>query len=92
MNSFNSLLLTAFVLIAPVHATASLRFTVSNPNPVAVGNAPVIVSAATFPDFTFSDANYCIKVNGKKTAYQADDLNGDGKPDELVFLVDLAAG
>jgi hypothetical protein len=92
MKSFNYFLVTLLLCIATVPTGAVIRFTVFNPNQVAVSNAPVVISAASLAGFEAGNRHFVIKVNGTKTVYQADDLNGDGAIDEVVFLVDLAAG
>ncbi len=87
-RTFLSVLLLS-VFVAPALAQ---RFSIVNPNTVPVENAPVVVSAASLPGFISTDETLRVTVDGKQVKYQIDDLNRDGKPDELIFLVNLKAG
>lgn len=84
--------LTTLCVILCTYQAAASRFTVVNPNSVAIENAPVIVSASSLKGFRLSDKALRVTVNGKEVIHQTDDLNRDGQPDELVFLVSLKAG
>jgi hypothetical protein len=71
--------------------TVTLR--VTNPNKSELINAPVVVvldKYKTIPEKNRTDL--AVFVDGKQISSQMDDLNKDGIPDELVFLLDLQAG
>ncbi|MDR2840565.1 MAG: DUF4861 domain-containing protein [Paludibacter sp.] len=71
----------------------SLKINVQNPNSVLVTNAPVVVKLSSLTSLKNNQlSQLAVYLNGKQISSQLDDLNGDGTPDELVFLVDLAAG
>lgn len=85
------IVLLSFVLLTAIPAHA-IRFSIHNPNPVAVEDAPVIVPVSGLKGFKISEKGIQVKVNGKMTPVQIDDLDRDGSPDEIVFLVNLKAG
>lgn len=82
---------TALVLM-PFSTMMAIRFSVQNPNPVAIDNAPVVVNLSDLRGFVVPEQGLVLTLKGKKTEVQLDDTNRDGKPDELVFLVNLKAG
>lgn len=84
-------ILLSFILLITIPANA-LRFHIHNPNPIAVVDAPVILPVSIVKGMNLSEHGIQIKVNGKSTPVQIDDLNRDGNPDEIVFLVNLEAG
>ena len=65
----------------------TMKVTVSNPTPDDWDNAPVVISAKDGDKFASARAE-----GQPMTLIQADDLDGDGKTDELVFPVNLKAG
>ncbi len=66
---------------------------VSNLNSIALSDAPVVVKMTAFKKLSQSQqANLTAFVDGKAVSTQLDDLDRDGIPDELVFLIDLKAG
>lgn len=87
-NSFLSIL-----LLIPLLLAANIKLTVTNPNPVDLKNAPVVVKLATLQKLKVNKTNQlAVFIEGKQVSSQLDDLNKDGKADELVFLTDLKAG
>jgi hypothetical protein len=87
-NSFLSIL-----LLIPLLLAANIKLTVTNPNSVDLKDAPVVVKLATLQKLKVNKANQlAVFIEGKQVSSQLDDLNKDGKADELVFLTDLKAG
>lgn len=84
-----SLLLMTF--LSPV-LFGQPSLTLTNPNAVAVTDAPVVVRLNQFPKIKDSKRQQLtVWIHGKEVSSQLDDLNGDGIPDELVFLADIPA-
>lgn len=82
------LLLTCPTLLS----AASQKIIVKNPNNVSVLNAPVVLSLDNYKKIAVDKRkSLAVIVNGKQISSQLDDLNKDGEPDELVFLLDLKA-
>lgn len=82
-----ALLATAFSTQA-----AEIKLTVKNPNNALLNNAPVVVSLAKYASIpTAERAKLAVFINGKQVSSQLDDLDKDGTPDELAFLIDLKA-
>jgi hypothetical protein len=83
---------------APVYANFEKRFTIEirNPGPTVLENHPLVVRIdeirKAVPDF--NPLNCALGAGGEKRIipHQADDLDGDGKPDELAFVATLAPG
>ena len=73
------------------------HFTVelTNPLQVPLANQAVVLSLAdivgTVPDFNPLNCGL-ISGQGEAVPFQADDLDGDGKPDELAFIATLPPG
>jgi hypothetical protein len=86
------LLFIAALCIGSLSAN-SVKISVSNPNAVHTENAPVVVKLDNYrkisPD---KRSQLAVFLEGKQISSQIDDLNNDGVPDELVFLIDLKAG
>lgn len=87
-------LLLSFVLFI---STSVLAFTktvrIKNVNPVDIIDAPVVVKLDSSILLSSEQLiNLIVSIDGKIVSSQMDDLNRDGKPDELVFLVNLKAG
>lgn len=83
-----------FVLIISTTTSAYTKTTtIKNPNPVDIFDAPVVVKLKE--KFRLKTNQYdklTVFIDGKAVSSQLDDLNRDGKPEELVFLVNLKAG
>ena len=86
-------LIPFLLLCTPVLFAQSLTLKVSNPNKSGLKNAPVVVVLDKYKSIpTKVRENLAVFVDGKQISSQLDDLNKDGIPDELVFLLDLKAG
>jgi len=71
----------------------SIKLRISNPNPVDVSNAPVVISFDKIREVAPSKrSGMAVFIDKNIVSSQVDDLNGDGVADELVFLIDLRAG
>jgi len=54
---------------------------------------PIVLHLDDYPEFTVLErAQLGVFVRGKEISSQLDDLDGDGTPDELTFLIDVKAG
>lgn len=88
-----STLLLFFLSMSAIVSAASFRITVSNPNPSALKDAPVVVKLDQYTKIPASKrSQLAVFENGKQISSQLDDLTMDGIADELVFLTDLNAG
>lgn len=68
------------------------KVTVTNPNDSAVTNAPVVLKLDSYKQFSPSKRNQlAVYIDNKQVSSQLDDMNKDGIPDELIFLMDLPA-
>lgn len=69
----------------------SLQFTLSVKNNwnKAKTDEPVVIKLSDVKGLSFDVASADIRLEQTKLPYQLDDLNGDGKADELVFLADI---
>src|SRR5437016_3058089 len=65
------------------HCAAAMTVTVTNPTEDDWPEAPVVVSVQ--PAMNVKS----VEEGGKRSGIQIDDLDGDGKPDEIVFLAAL---
>lgn len=84
----------AMLLFSPSLGAKELTVTVKNPlNTVRVG-APVAISAAQIRsvDAAYSGGHVAVYAGRARICSQLDDFDGDGKADELAFLLDMAAG
>ena len=82
--------ISLFLLCGFSLSSQSLSLKVSNPNHADLKNAPVVVvldNYKTIPEKKRFDL--AVFVNGKQISSQIDDLNKDGIPDELFFLIDI---
>ena len=72
----------------------SLAITLTNPLETALPKQAVIVPVAAIAAAAadFNPLNCGFTVAGTAVPYQADDLDGDGKADELAFALDLPPG
>lgn len=67
----------------------TLTVTVSNPSDAPRANVPVVVEVPAEASKTLKGVTV---KDHPEIACQLDDMNGDGRPDEIVMLVDLAPG
>ncbi len=72
----------AFTSLSAQSVSVCLR----NPNKVALSDAPVCIAVPTDADYKSAT----VTIDGKEIPCQMDDLNEDGKMDELAFVVDIA--
>jgi len=71
-------------------AASVVRVTVENPSALAQSNVPVVISAKQLAQkASLKIVSAAVFVAQRQIASQLDDLNRDGVPDELAFLVDL---
>ena len=70
----------------PSLSAQSLTVTLKNPNKQALKDAPVCVPVPAVGDIKSAT----VTIDGKEIPCQMDDLNEDGKMDELAFVVDIA--
>ena len=83
-------ILAACLLPASLHAaTYEVTAEITNPSSLTRSDVPVELSVADL-QAPFAVRSATVYVGGKEIASQADDLNGDGKADEIAFLVDVA--
>ena len=81
-----------FVGYSTFLSAANFKVKVTNPNDAALEAAPVVLSLDQYPKIPVEKRKeLAVFVNCKQVSSQLDDLNKDGIPDELVFLVDLKA-
>lgn len=86
-------LISALLLSAATLSAESIDLKVTNPNKAELKNAPVVVSLDKYKDIPAAKrVDLAVYVAGKQISSQLDDLNKDGIPDELVFLLDLKGG
>ena len=86
-------LIPTLLLCTSMLSAESINIYVTNPNKAELKNAPVVVTLDKYKKIsTNKRANLAAIVGGKQISSQLDDLNKDGVPDELVFLLDLKAG
>jgi hypothetical protein len=83
-------LIPALLFYTGMLSAESINLKVTNPNKGELKNAPVVISLDKYKDIPSNKrAELAVYVNGKQISSQLDDLNKDGIPDELVFLLDL---
>ncbi len=79
---------------APAAAEKAMAITLTNPLETALPHQAVVIPvadiAAAVPDFNPLNCEFA--VAGAAVPYQADDLDGDGKPDEMAFVLNLPPG
>jgi len=86
-------LISLMLLCTPFLFAQSKILKVTNPNKVEVKNAPVVLVLDKYKDIPVKKrSELAVFVDGKQVSSQLDDLNKDGIPDELVFLLDLQGG
>ncbi len=87
-------LLPVLLLCSSALSAESISLKITNPNKSELKDAPVVVTLDKYNSSlpTNKRSELAVLVNGKQISSQLDDLNKDGVPDELVFLLDLKAG
>jgi hypothetical protein len=83
---------TLLAVMAAGLAAGDVVITVSNPTSDNWSQAPVVLKWQEGMPGRGAKLPLLLKSEGADTPCQVDDLNGDGTPDELVFLADLKAG
>ena len=84
---------SALVLSTSLLSAANVNLKVSNPNKAELKNEPVVVTLDMYKAIPATKrADLAVFINGKQISSELDDMNKDGIPDELVFLLDLKAG
>lgn len=86
MKKYILSILTLFITSQLCSAQQVISITVNNNAKMQRTNVPVVVNLKKY-DKEAKSAN--ITINGQEMAYQMDDLNNDGRYDELCFLTDL---
>lgn len=85
-------LTTLAVLVSgAIAAAAAPTIRVTNPTDRAWTEAPVVVEWTDAFEQAWQAGNHVLTAD-EPIAFQRDDLDGDGKIDELVFMIDLKAG
>jgi hypothetical protein len=84
----------ATLLFSPSLSAKELTVTVKNPLNAARAGAPVAISAAQIRsiDAAYSGERVAVYDGSARICAQLDDFDGDGKADELAFLLDMRAG
>lgn len=89
----SKIFLLAWLCSTAIASAATVSLKVTNPNKIALKDVPVVLALDKQKGIpTQSRANLAVFVNGKQISSQLDDLDKDGTPDELVFLLNLKAG
>ena len=86
-------IIAALLLLISIALPAKkITVVVTNPNDVAVQNAPVVLKLDKYRQFTPDKRKkLAVFINNKQVSSQMDDMNGDSIADELVFLTDIPA-
>lgn len=85
-------LIPAMLLCVSMLSAESINLKVTNPNKAEVKNAPVVLSLENYNGIPADKrTELAVYVNSKQISSELDDLNNDGIPDELVFLLDFKA-
>lgn len=84
----SNLLFAALLPLMAGAQTSRLDVAVTNTLDFDRTDAPVVVSLDSTP---FAVSSAVVKVGGKEIASQLDDLDRDGRADELAFVVDIPA-
>ncbi len=80
------LFLSSFIL-----SFANVKIDLYNPNDLAVEDAPVVLKLDKLSKISKDKrSDLAVFADGVQISSQLDDLDGDGAPDELVFLLDFA--
>lgn len=92
MKPFFVVLFFVSLAISVAAKTAQIMVTLQNPASIEQSNAPVVISVSTLIQKTGINLHsVAVYEAGKLIPSQLDDLNRDGKPDELAFLVTIPA-
>ena len=91
--SFITSIIFSSCMMPPRRKIPEFRVVITNPLPVARINLPIAMRVEDIkkvaPDFTFKAFLVSPLEGGRDLPSQAEDTNGDGKLDTLVFLIDL---
>lgn len=91
LNTMKKTILAGLLFCSSAAQAASYAFTIENPSPFARTNQPIVLTTQQFGGSV--PAGFpTVKFRGKTLAVQCDDLNKDGKTDELALIVNLQAG
>lgn len=72
---------------------AAVKISVSNPNPIDIVDAAVVVKLDQYKKLGKKNRHQlAVLFQKEQVSSQLDDLDGDGIPDEMVFLTNLKAG
>ncbi|MDR1342521.1 MAG: DUF4861 domain-containing protein [Prevotellaceae bacterium] len=82
------------LLFSPSLSAKEVTITVRNPLNIARAGAPVAISAAQIRllDAAYAGGAAAVYDAGVRICSQLDDFDGDGRADELAFLLDMKAG
>ena len=86
MNCKNLLIVGLTVLSMPVVAQKTINVTVTNSGKIAKSNQPVVIN---LDDMGINVRSAVVTFDGTETPCQLDDINRDGRYDELCFLTDV---
>ncbi|MDR0414589.1 MAG: DUF4861 domain-containing protein [Prevotellaceae bacterium] len=94
MKNQKLLAAAAALLLTSALSAKEATVTVVNPLSVARTGAPVTIDAAAIRllDHSYSGGAVAVYDGGVRLCSQLDDFDGDGKADELAFLLDMKAG
>ena len=83
-------LIQALLFCTLMISAETIELKVTNPNNARINNAPVVVALDKYKNIPVHErAALAVFVDGKQISSQLDDLNTDGVPDELIFLINL---
>ena len=83
-------LIPALLFCTVMISAETIELKVTNSNNTRINNAPVVVVLDKYKNIPVHErAALAVFVDGKQISSQLDDLNTDGIPDELVFLINL---
>ena len=89
---FLALLLSAGCMQVALSQGFAVKITVENSSLISRANEPVIVPWSKLPDRVRQANRENLRLlddRGRSLAFQVDDMDGDGRPDELVFIADV---
>jgi len=83
-------LIPTLLLWTAMLTAETIELKVTNPNNAGINNAPVVVILDRYKNIPAPKRTaLAVFIDGKQVSSQLDDLNKDGIPDELVFLINL---
>jgi hypothetical protein len=92
MKTYFTLLFFVLFLASVSAKTAQVTVILQNPSSVEQSNAPIVISVSALTQKAgIKVCSAAVYHAGKLIPSQLDDLNRDGKPDELAFLVAIPA-